>query len=88
VDDARGPTIGGEMAAALDAEARRQASGPPPSPLLTDRYQPDELRLLDPHPSALDDTLRDHLRAYQARSPADRARFRDAVSTRAISDVA
>ena len=55
--DEQGPVIGREMAAALDAEARRRASDPPASPLPPERYLPDESRLFDPVRNALDGSL-------------------------------
>jgi hypothetical protein len=81
MDDERLVVIGAEMAAALDAEARRQASGPPSSPLPSDRYRPEHLRLLDPQPSTLDESIAAFAREYRLLPPGERASLREAIGT-------
>ena len=74
--------IGREMAAAQDAERRRVAGDPAPSPLPPDRYRAEggDFGLLDIEPVALDDALTAFVREYRDASAERRSGLRDGVS--------
>jgi hypothetical protein len=83
LDEPHEPTIGRQMAAAMDADARRMASDPPPSPLPSARYDPwlGQLRLYDPVRLPLDDQLTACMRDYRELTTVERTAFRDGVGT-------
>jgi hypothetical protein len=79
MDERHEHVIGRELADATEADARRLAGDPPPSPLPPGRYEPDQLRLYDPVPVPLDQAMAGFVRAYRDAPPEVRAQLRDGI---------